>query len=108
MPPSQGAYSRCFPCCSLEEVCGGAAVYFGSAAFASPWPGGSDTGCCGPCSPQPCPLVVHWEGRTHADATWEVVEDFKDRYPAFQLTDELFDGEWGSVVDSLVGCQYRC
>jgi len=52
-------------------------------------------------------LVVHWAGCTPADATWETVEDFKDRYPVFQLTDELFVGEEGSVVDSFVGRQYR-
>ena len=32
-------------------------------------------------------VLVHWEGRAPADATWEAVEDFKDRYPEFQLAD---------------------
>ena len=52
-------------------------------------------------------LLVHWEGRTAVDATWEDIDDFKDRYPAFQLADELFVGEEGSVVDAFVGRQYR-
>jgi hypothetical protein len=52
-------------------------------------------------------LLVHWDGRTPADATWEALQDFKDRYPEFQLADELFVREEGSVVDSFVGRQYR-
>ena len=44
-------------------------------------------------------LLVHWEGRPAADSTWEDVDDFKARYPAFQLADELFVGEEGSVID---------
>ena len=52
-------------------------------------------------------VLVHWDGRAPADATWEAVEDFKDRYPEFQLADELFVWEEGSVVDSFVGRQYR-
>ncbi|XP_066344467.1 uncharacterized protein [Miscanthus floridulus] len=45
-------------------------------------------------------LLVHWEGRTAADSTWEDIDDFKERYPAFQLADELFVGEEGSVIDA--------
>ena len=52
-------------------------------------------------------LLVHWEGRTAADSTWEDIDDFKERYPTFQLTDELFVGEEGSVIDAFVGRQYR-
>ena len=52
-------------------------------------------------------LLVHWEGRTAADSTWEDIDDFKDRYPAFQLADELFVGEEGNVIDAFVGRQYR-
>ena len=52
-------------------------------------------------------LLVHWDGRCAADATWEPIADFKERYPAFQLADELFVGEEGNVVDSFVGRQYR-
>ena len=53
-------------------------------------------------------LLVHWEGWTTADSTWEDIDEFKERYPAFQLADELFVGEEGSVVDAFVGRQYRC
>ena len=52
-------------------------------------------------------LLIHWEGRTAVDSTWEDIDDFKERYPAFQLADELFVGEEGSVIDVFVGCQYR-
>ena len=54
-----------------------------------------------------CELLVQWEGRVAAEATWEPVKDFKERYTQFQLADELFVGEEGSVVDSFVGRQYR-
>ena len=52
-------------------------------------------------------LLVHWEGRPAADSTWEDIDDFKELYPAFQLADELFVGEEGSVIDAFVGRQYR-
>jgi len=52
-------------------------------------------------------LLVQWEGLPAADATWEPIADFKERYPTFQLEDELFVGEKGNVVDSFVGGQYR-
>ena len=52
-------------------------------------------------------LLVHWDGRSVADATWEPVADFKERYPTFQLADELFVGEEGNVVDSFLGRHYR-
>ncbi|XP_066333858.1 uncharacterized protein [Miscanthus floridulus] len=51
-------------------------------------------------------LLVQWDGCSATDATWEPLADFKERYPLFQLTDELFDGEEGNVVDSFVGQQY--
>jgi len=51
-------------------------------------------------------LLVQWDGCTAADATWEPIVDFKERYPLFQLADELFVGEEGNVVDSFVGRQY--
>jgi hypothetical protein len=53
-------------------------------------------------------LLVHWEGHPAADSTWEDVDDFKARYLEFQLADELFVGEDGSVIDAFVGRQYRC
>jgi hypothetical protein len=31
---------------------------------------------------------VRWEGLQPADATWEDVQEFRDRYPAFELEDE--------------------
>ena len=52
-------------------------------------------------------LLVNWEGRSAAEATWEPIAAFKERYPAFQLADELFVGEEGNVVDSFVGRSYR-
>jgi hypothetical protein len=50
---------------------------------------------------------VQWEGLPAADATWEPIADFEERYPTFQLADELFVGEEGNVVDSFIGRQYR-
>ena len=52
-------------------------------------------------------LLVQWASCSPADATWEPIADFKERYPAFQLADELFVGEEGNVMDSFIGCQYR-
>jgi len=52
-------------------------------------------------------LLVHWEGCPAVDSTWEDIDDFKELYPAFQLADELFVGEEGSVIDAFVGRQYR-
>lgn len=52
----------------------------------------------------PLPSLLH--GRvvptlqTTADATWEMLTDFKERYLEFQLEDELFVVEEESVVDS--------
>lgn len=46
-------------------------------------------------------------GCAAADATWVQLTDFKDRYPTFQLEDELFRNEGGSVVDSFVGQTYQ-
>ena len=45
---------------------------------------------------------MQWDGSTAADATWEPIADFKERYPLFQLADELFVEE-ENVVDSFVG-----
>jgi hypothetical protein len=45
--------------------------------------------------------------RSAADATWEKIDEFKEAHPEFQLEDELFSGEGGSVVDTFVGCVYR-
>ncbi|CAD6253522.1 unnamed protein product [Miscanthus lutarioriparius] len=40
-----------------------------------------------------------------AHSTWELLEDFKATYPKFQLEDELFRKEDGSVVDTFIGKQ---
>ena len=34
-------------------------------------------------------VLVHWKGETAASATWEDLDTFRERYPAFQLEDEL-------------------
>ncbi|WVZ92138.1 hypothetical protein U9M48_038225 [Paspalum notatum var. saurae] len=52
-------------------------------------------------------LLVHWEGRTFADATWEDLDYFKTAYPEFQLEDDLFLGEGRSVTDAFVGKVYQ-
>jgi hypothetical protein len=60
-------------------------------------------------TPQPwlLELLVQWVGCSAADATWEKIDEFKEAHPEFQLEDELFSGEGGSVVDTFVGCVYR-
>jgi hypothetical protein len=49
---------------------------------------------------------VQWTGRSAADATWEPLEEFKVQFPRVELTDELFVGEGGNVVNAFVGRQY--
>jgi hypothetical protein len=51
-------------------------------------------------------LLVHWHGRSAGDATWELLQDFKDDYLEFQLEDELFRQTGGSVVDTFFNKQY--
>jgi hypothetical protein len=34
-------------------------------------------------------VLVHWKGQPVASATWEDVNSFLDKFPAFQLEDEL-------------------
>jgi hypothetical protein len=34
-------------------------------------------------------VLVHWKGQPVASATWEDVDSFLDKFPAFQLEDEL-------------------
>jgi hypothetical protein len=37
-----------------------------------------------------CPReIVRWKGQATTDATWEDVADFRDKFPHFQLEDEL-------------------
>jgi hypothetical protein len=42
-------------------------------------------------------VLVHWEGQTASDASWEDVPSFKKRYPSFQLEDKLFQNGGGDV-----------
>ncbi|RLM58291.1 uncharacterized protein C2845_PM18G05570 [Panicum miliaceum] len=47
-------------------------------------------------------VLVHWKGESAASATWEDVDAFRDKFPAFQLEDELAleggrDVMWGQV-----------
>jgi hypothetical protein len=35
-------------------------------------------------------VLIQWESLPEADATWEAVDDFRARFPSFQLEDELF------------------
>jgi hypothetical protein len=43
-------------------------------------------------------ILVQWMGQAAADATWELVIEFKDAYPSFQLEDELFSNGGGGVL----------
>jgi hypothetical protein len=52
-------------------------------------------------------LLVQWLGRSTADASWEPLEEFSVDYPDFQLEDELFHREGGSVIDAFVGRTYQ-
>ena len=52
-------------------------------------------------------LLVQWEGRSSAEATWEPLQEFKDRYSDFKLEDELFGQGGGSVVDTIFGKKYQ-
>jgi hypothetical protein len=49
-------------------------------------------------------VLIHWKGQTAASATWEDVADFRDKFPQFQLEDEL-DVEGGR--DVMYGRTYR-
>nr|XP_040253242.2 uncharacterized protein LOC120969950 [Aegilops tauschii subsp. strangulata] len=47
-------------------------------------------------------LLVHWTGEAALSATWEDLDSFIERYPAFQLEDELLveggrDAMWGAA-----------
>jgi hypothetical protein len=50
-------------------------------------------------------LLVRWQGRSMAEATWEPVEQFKEDYPDVKLEDELFR-QGGAMLwtHSLVAC----
>jgi hypothetical protein len=51
-------------------------------------------------------LLVKWQGRAHGEASWESLNQFKEEHPKFQLEDELFHLEGGSVVGSFFGQKY--
>ena len=51
--------------------------------------------------------MIQWIGRPAGDATWEMVNEFRQEHPEFQLEDELFRKEGGSVVDAFVGQTYQ-
>ena len=45
-------------------------------------------------------VLIHWQGEPVSSATWEDIDSFQDRYPSFQLEDELLveggrDVMWG-------------
>jgi hypothetical protein len=42
-------------------------------------------------------VLIHWKGQSGASATWEDLDTFRDKYPDFQLEDEL-DIEGGRDV----------
>jgi hypothetical protein len=42
-------------------------------------------------------VLVHWKGQSVASATWEDLDTFRDRYPDFQLEDELDIGGGGEM-----------
>jgi hypothetical protein len=51
-------------------------------------------------------VLVHWKGQSPASATWEDVEPFRARYPAFQLEDELPLEEGRDVMSGRYGRVY--
>jgi hypothetical protein len=55
---------------------------------------------CARSTAMPWELLVQWQGRTTAEATWEEMQQFKEVHPDFELGDELFRHGGGSVIDS--------
>jgi hypothetical protein len=43
-------------------------------------------------------VLIQWEGQSASAASWEDVIAFCDRYPSFQLEDELFQNGGGDVM----------
>lgn len=43
-------------------------------------------------------IQVQWVGMDEANATWEMVDTFRQAYPEFQLEDELFSEEGRDVM----------
>lgn len=52
-------------------------------------------------------LLVQWQGQSDADGTWELLEQFKESFPDFQLEDKLFSYGEGSVVDRFFGHKFQ-
>ena len=41
-------------------------------------------------------VLIEWKGEPASAATWEDLDSFSERYPSFQLEDELLlEGKWG-------------
>jgi hypothetical protein len=49
---------------------------------------------------------VKCQRREPSESSWEPLNQFKEDHPDFQLEDELFRLEGGSVVDSFFGEKY--
>jgi hypothetical protein len=49
-------------------------------------------------------ILIQWQGMTREEATWEILADFKDLYPKFQLEDELFSQAGRDVMTDM---QYK-
>jgi hypothetical protein len=43
-------------------------------------------------------VLVRWEAQPPSECTWEDVEEFRTRYPVFELEDELFPKEGRDVM----------
>jgi viroplasmin and RNaseH domain-containing protein len=50
-------------------------------------------------------VLIQWADMADSEATWELVDDFKSRFPNFQLEDELFFE--GGGRDVMVGNVYQ-
>ena len=49
-------------------------------------------------------MLIRWKGQATTDATWEDVADFRDKFPHFQLEDELIvEGGEMSCTAALTG-----
>jgi hypothetical protein len=46
-------------------------------------------------------ILIQWQGMMREEATWELLADFKDLYPEFQLEDELFSWAGRDVMTGM-------
>jgi hypothetical protein len=46
-------------------------------------------------APGGCQVLIHWKGHSAASATWEDMAELCDKFPQFQLEDELDVEGWG-------------